>query len=556
MSSVDEARARELFLADIIRELSRQQQEDAASFSGARKSNCTAVFRKLCFDFPLVNDDDLAELLVSMTGLFQGSNDGIFRGNPFEEEFSLHEKFLENILFLCNSHSNEAEMAESVTHKSVSNSTKHQIAAVLFLVFPHYLLQCSDHRLMQLLGQDQLQRSWKDILLRFQSFIQLSTVSTIGCSTSNGIQQYLQDSECLSKLGDTIATLGVFTVQAERLLSDLEPLASASSSASSEEPSLTENSTTASASVEDPLDHLISMGMLSARTTSKDDRQVEGVKESATGAATGDRKKSVKSLKDMLQYVLVTATVYQSTQQSAASIKAVQVERLVGVLSVVKSCWLHLVFLYRDLLTQYPALIPSKAPVLFSALLSSPGGVGNGGGVSKMVAMKSDDFPSSAECMYVLVFCTLASHNAPSSASAPIGSSCTSTALASQIKTAFRTHLDTRSNLSEFVDLCVRMDKYASSGAKKNDTNVLRIDIEVQSFLIEVAMLYVDDLTRVTPRTGAGLQSNNAVSVLVASRLLPTLLFSAQALLAHEAKVANTGSHTVMPAGMAIFAAR
>lgn len=529
MSSDDEARAREQFLADIIKELSRQQEEDAAGFAGVQRPNETTVFRKLCFDFPLVSEEDLTQLLISMSNFIQGFKSGAGSG-PFAAEFTLHEKFLENVLLLCNRHTTDAE-ASAVPGGS-AEIARFKIAAMLFTRLPAYILQCSDQRLMQLLGRDQLQRSWKDLLLRYQSFVLLSTVSTIGSHIGSGIVQYLLESECLTSLSDSIATLGAFTVQAERVLSDLEAQTSAST---------TVDTTETVAPVVDPLDHLITIGMLSA---------------TAQNETAPVNKKRVKSLKELLQYVLVTATVYLSTHPGEAeahmNAHSMPVDQLSGVLGVVKSCWLHLVFLYRDLLTQYPTLIPTKAAALFTALLTS-----SSEGSSKLVGKQGVDFPSAAECMYVLVFSTLASHSSTASTSSATGNTGVTSSSGTPIKAALRAHLDAKNNLSEYVDLCVRMDKYASNNAPKSDTAALRIDSEVQVLLLEAATLYIEDPTRVSVRGGgaaAGMQSG-AVSQLVTSRLLPTLLFSAQALLAHEAQ---RGADSVRPtsSGLTLFASR
>jgi len=68
---------------------------------------------------------------------------------------------------------------------------------------------------------------------------------------------------------------------------------------------------------------------------------------------------------------------------------------------MVQDIWIHLIFLTRDLLIQFPELLPKTLPQLCESLLTEEG-------VSEFLSVDRKTFPTSAECLLVLIFSSIA----------------------------------------------------------------------------------------------------------------------------------------------------
>lgn len=146
---------------------------------------------------------------------------------------------------------------------------------------------------------------------------------------------------------------------------------------------------------------------------------------------------------------------------------------------------------------------------------------------------KPDLFPTSAECLYVLCLSSLAAHvcsDSRSNDASTTGTATNNVLVCAQAKEALRVYLDTSDNLSTFVTLCGRMNKYhsAPSTTTTSTTTTLCIDAESSGFLIDVGMLYLSDPSRVRTSAVISGSANNSTTTpgLISSQLLSTLLFT------------------------------
>ena len=145
---------------------------------------------------------------------------------------------------------------------------------------------------------------------------------------------------------------------------------------------------------------------------------------------------------------------------------------------------------------------------------------------------KVDLFPTSAECLYVLCLSSLAAHVCSDSSSndaSTTASANNNVLVCAQAKEALRMYLETSDNLSTFVTLCERMNKYTNttSASTTSSTTALCIDAESSGFLIDVGMLYLSDPGRVrTSAAVSGSANNSTTPGLISSQLLSTLLFT------------------------------
>lgn len=503
-----------MFLEMMIQELSRQQTEDATSFFAPPPPAEDALFRKMCFDFPEISDESLSQLAAATNKCIEKLDEANatkkVSKSALEQVFCLHETFVENVVTMCNA---VAAPDSTKTNDSLPQG-KHKLACVLFLRVPKLLLQTTADTLLPLLNAAPNSVTWKDVILKFQSFVSLSTVSVIaaGSSTAAGsVQQLLADSACLTDTCAVVAQLGAFLVQAEQLLGQLDPSTlptDTNTAASAEDLSKEESGETSAEKANKTLN--ASLQLLDAL---------------GTVGITGN---SFPSLASLLQTLLANAG------SASGVVHNEHTQRLGAAVTVLKTSWLHLTFLVRDLLLLFPSLIPTKAVLLLNALYAP--------GEKDLFSMqKRDHFPTSAECLYVLCLSSLAAHvsnDTRSTSDANVNGSAhnsNNVLVCAQAKEALRAYLDSSDNLSTFVTLCGRMNKYHNTTSTPTTTTTntatLCIDAESSGFLIDVAMLYISDPSRVrtTAMTSGGTRAsvNTATTPgLISSQLLSTLLFT------------------------------
>jgi hypothetical protein len=455
-----EAVDRAKFLQDVIAELSRQKQEDDLAFQGLRLLSAEEVFKKMCFDFPSVDDKDLQQLGSAIEAIVLPSKSA--DNASFRQEFFLHQKLLDNTFGMC------------ICGGSGQNkeSAAFQIACVVYLCFSTYLLNCSIGEAGRMLTGSP-GSSLVAVLTGLCATAKLSNVSVL-CgeamqSDRSAVLTLLHNSGYIDCLCEAIGCLGVWVVRAEEVCRE------------------------AIVDAEDA------------------ERAMQELNEAGgTVSATPTRT-----------LLAVLRTMLDRARASAEDLTAQAV--LQATLSLIKPAWLHMTMFMRDLLVQFPQLVPAKATLLLVALSgeSSPAGVSS--------------FPSTMECAYVLVLASLCAHCASGSAPTRSGSSATvaRTVAILHAKGALKSYLDRDGNLSRAADICNRMaergDEFAKTSSAANT-----VDLDVLGFLVDAASVYCCDPDRATVASSSRLLSAAAAHPLIASRLLPSLLFNFLALLRQQ----------------------
>lgn len=177
---------RDAFILAMIAELEVQKQQSKGSdqfFTGQKKSS-SEIFRKLCFDYPDVADDDIMRLKSSICEYLSG--DDVNVSHELHEAFALNEAFLANIIRMSNNTPSE------VTESSVQSNAvaMRSLACAVFTSSPHWLLGRSQEELSRIFfdnsyclinnfprPRDTEQLAWGTIWANFQSIVLRSSVS-------------------------------------------------------------------------------------------------------------------------------------------------------------------------------------------------------------------------------------------------------------------------------------------------------------------------------------------------------------------------------------------
>jgi hypothetical protein len=606
---------RDKFLADIIAELNRQATEDQQSFSGVLAFSDSEVFIKLRFDFPLVSDDDLLVLHSSLDSSLRNLKGGLL----FSEDFTLHHKFVENVLHFCSVGSTSSSGAPTTTSADntklptggsspASGKNCFLLAAWMFLKLPGYLLSCRGARLRTLfrgLGgpRGALERLTADtdihhvfndddssnefvtavgavtataadsavdsseavlappcgdcetVIMQLHSYVLLGTVSIIAAHTSDAATQatpgtavdasavnvaakQLQDSDYLASLAEAIDSLRSFLTEAEGLLAEENDKIDVN------------NAETGRGASNGP--------------KGRPAWELDGVLQAILATKGTQSKLDIAdlSVRNMCETVLsycAATPVGASGEESDASgdtdllqLRRRAVGQLSGLVQVVKPMFMHWVFLYRDLLIQFPVLVVGKSASLWNALVPAT----SGASVAAPVVVSfgrgvGTQFPTSAECLYVLCFASLASYATASSSSTSSGGS---KGLSLQVaKAALRKYMFAApGSLAKYMDLCHRMLPHQQTPVDPERSFRVFSDIEVTGFIIDVAMLGLNDLVKSAPAAAAASCENLWISSQLLPTLLTTFVNATKSMNSHHQQQ-QQGLRPVAPAEVALF---
>jgi hypothetical protein len=456
-----EATDRAKFLQDVIAELSRQKEEDDLAFQGLRLLSAEVVFKKLCFDFPSVDDKDIQQLCCAIEAIVLPSKTA--GSASFRREFFLHQKFLDNTFSMCISSGGGQSKESAAFH----------IACVIYTCFTTYLLNCSIREAGRMLTGSPEDSSLGAVLKGLCATAKLSNVSVLcgegAQSDRSAILTLLQSSGCIDCLCEAINCLGAWVVRAEEVSGD------------------------AVAGAEDM------------------ERTMQELNEAGGTASVTPTRTLLAVLKTMSDRARASAE--DKTAQAA----------LHATLSLVKPAWLHMAMFLRDLLAQFPSLVPAKAALLLAALSGESSSTGG------------SSFPTSVECAHVLVLASLCAQCVTGSTCSRSGSSATVVRTVAMLlaKGALKSYLDRDCNLSRAVDICTRMAERSDACAKTSSA-VNAVDLDVLGFLVDIASVYCCDPDRAAVASCSRSPSAAAAHPLIASRLLPSLLFNFLALLRQQ----------------------
>ena len=539
-------RARQQFLADIILELTRQQQEDSDVFNGIQKSTNEQLFRKLCFDFPVISESDWNQISYAVDNVLRIS----CTTSSFYNEFYLHDKFIENALNRCDIASTETE--------NLKQNTK--IATTLYFLLPTCLLQSPTSRLTKLLKSNNDKLTWNEVLNYFHDFIKQSTISTIcnNISKDTSLQDnnnnnnnatttttttstatsttlvLLQEKDYIDVLCQAVSSLGRWIVETELILehSNSNNTTTISSNSTDSKATITEESEQGKEGEVDivPTENIIDLN------------KELGIIQQHTNTSTTN----TTTMLDMLNNLI---------KQSKTNEHNMKI--LLCVYNIIKPCWLHMTLFIRDIFIQYPILSTTKINIFLSALKKSDTNNNNNNNNNNLVNIfnniniksKLFNFPSTNECIYVVILSSLCSHY-----SNFIKNTMNISYIVSILhaKKTLRTYLN--QNLTCFIDICTRMHINNNTiNANKSDTKQEKIDLEVTGFLIDIAMIYSSDPSRAVSAAAAttttSMSSTSTVPALVAARLLPLLLSTLCSILQQQQQLEQSSADSVEQEG-------
>lgn len=211
---------RDAFIRAMIAELEDQREDlgtvklSAPGGSTRRLSaplTASEVFRKLCFDYPMLEDLDWSTLRLGLATIEASANDPIF------EIFALNSAFVQNVIKFSTSRE-ESAVKDNSAYIPCGGESR-QLAQFLFLSFPTQLLQYNRDRLSLIFSEDtqfilaSLPRPasknlpWIEGLRFFASFVMKGSCSVLCCHASEAdliqerhFEQFLSFIEILNKL--------------------------------------------------------------------------------------------------------------------------------------------------------------------------------------------------------------------------------------------------------------------------------------------------------------------------------------------------------------------
>lgn len=217
---------RDAFILAMIAELEVQKKQSKGSnqfFTGQKKSP-SDIFRKMCFDYPDVADDDIFRLKNAISDYLSGEEAIV--SHELHDVFALNEAFLANVIRMSNHTPSEITDSSLQSNSAAMRS----LACVVFTSSPRWLLKRSQEELSNIFFDNSYclinnfprpgdieQLSWGAIWMNFQNIILRSSVTVFQGSTKEEILQH----GYLNKLLETISHfLAIFSQSRDANLSD------------------------------------------------------------------------------------------------------------------------------------------------------------------------------------------------------------------------------------------------------------------------------------------------------------------------------------------------
>ena len=371
---------RDSFIQQMIAELMRQKENDVETFEKTSK-NAAAIFRSLCYDYPMIEDSDLISLATEIRSYAMQSASVC---DEFRSKFWLHDKFLDNLVYLS-----------TISPKATEESREKAMGILSASVFIHLaalMLSTSQAELSRLFCGP---RSTDD-----------DDDDDYYCNpkSSTNSTPSAQDPSLLLPWPELVARFRSFVLQGtSSLLTGIE----------------SEASTTLEV-VRIIIDNIKVTGTCLSGVQSQ----------SSTSAFTSLSQyfHKVGANPPTEETAMITSTTASaSVSASAMTAASDEVSQYTTVMSTCRDVWLHWAFLGRDLLIQHPLLVVADAAGSEVPATAMPAGKGkpatasgscfsalcgailiadgvdkssNGAASSSSAGL----FPSAAECLFVMVF--------------------------------------------------------------------------------------------------------------------------------------------------------
>jgi hypothetical protein len=191
---------RDEFIKLMISELSKQKEENASTFENPAIKTPDEIFNKLCFDYPLVNFDEMNTLAAAIIEI---TNNNVSPSCPkLGSVLYFNPKFLDNLITMN---------IESYEKKSDVSD----LGAVVFISYLNHMLNQGHSKLSSLFRESLKPNvldsysetvSWESILTRFNDFIFMLNPSVL-----NGVsQEIFLKHDFFSTLTSIISTLNPY----------------------------------------------------------------------------------------------------------------------------------------------------------------------------------------------------------------------------------------------------------------------------------------------------------------------------------------------------------
>lgn len=185
--------SRESFIESIIFELQLQKNDNISAFEKPKPLAPLMIFKKLCYDFPIISNEELAVLDDSLKIL---ANDDVLKENleillDLKNNFCFDSKFIENIIFMSGTISECKESNNVKNKEEIAGS----ICSTLFIKFTHHLISCEKEKIITSfqnkyitlhIQKDTINNkenlsllSWNEIMNKFHNFITKSSLSIL-----------------------------------------------------------------------------------------------------------------------------------------------------------------------------------------------------------------------------------------------------------------------------------------------------------------------------------------------------------------------------------------
>lgn len=208
---------RDEFLAALISELEKQRNDNAEAFEKPKAFLPVEVYRKLCFDFPIVSSTDVEGLWTQLADQFGKSSKKLKYDKERTEEshfaFNIDPKFMENITHIAGSvHNNE--------DKALIEQTS-ILCAIVFIKLMKYMLLCDRVELSKLLDDRSFVRvdatasptlPWMELVERYSKLMKQCTTPLFHSVPFDVIKKC----DILVDLVDIIGILNSFDISVRR----------------------------------------------------------------------------------------------------------------------------------------------------------------------------------------------------------------------------------------------------------------------------------------------------------------------------------------------------
>jgi hypothetical protein len=482
------------FIAQMTALLEQQQLD--SHFDAPRPMSASEVGSKFNYDYPVLSADDLSILvdeLVAMSGL-EGTPTDLLSGFPLR----LNAKLLDNLVYLSNvNRADETSTSEDKDTTHYDDKMKPLLTKfiiVLFTAIPSTLFNAPQATLETILmdassidveeeGVSHLPiddvsigipaGSWASIFVRYKHFLSFATVSLLCGPTAHDAvytRELLMKSRTLDHLGSMLSTLG-------------SVLAQCNSSSK-------------------------------GNSNSTDTRYVEFFDQ------CNDRL--TETPPSTLAQALIQRAKFCQSHPYIYTASATTEENGIHFLSEVKTLWMHLLFLLRDLIIQYPDL----CPVWLSSILYHV--ASDGSDTSVFTGSSSKEYPDHIECLLALLCSNIAMSLGSSTAllATQVYSSSNEAAFDHKLKAGevaknnarkfFRSLLNSEASntlekengvlsftLSQFVDIVSRMASHSQDNGQ-----------EACALLLDLMSLYIEPID-MFPLSDDGKAWGGRTSVLV-----------------------------------------